>query len=109
MPEISNLPVTPEEQSAPARRADLRKHENFHSRFLEHDRTLIVYLPPGYDQSSCRYPVLYMHDGQNLFDPATAFAGEEWRVDDTGEELIATGIIEPLIIVGIYNTGEHRI
>ena len=70
----------------------------------------MVYLPPGYVEDTGRtYPVLYMHDGQNLFDPATAFGGNEWRLDDTAEELIERGAIEPLIIVGIYNTGEQRI
>jgi predicted alpha/beta superfamily hydrolase len=88
---------------------DVRTHENFHSRYLEHDRTVIVYLPPHYDPaSSDRYPVLYLHDGQNVFDRATSF-GEEWHVDESAENLIATGEIEPLIIVGIYNTGEHRL
>ena len=50
---------------------DVRKHDAFHSRYLEHDRTIIVYLPPGYDEESAeRYPVLYLHDGQNVFDRA---------------------------------------
>lgn len=109
MPDISNLPADSEQEAPPRRRTDLRKHEAFQSRFLEHDRTLIVYLPSGYEASARRYPVLYMHDGQNLFDPATAFAGEEWRVDETAESLIAAQLIEPVIVVGIYNTGEHRI
>ena len=56
-----------------------------------------------------RYPVLYLHDGQNLFDPATAFCGNDWGLDDVAEEMIGRGQIEPLIIVGIYNTGVHRI
>jgi len=50
-----------------------------------------------------------MHDGQNLFDPATAFAGNEWHVDEVAEQLIAEGKIQPLIIVGIYNTGRERV
>ena len=51
-----------------------------------------------------------MHDGQNLFEPETAFKkGEHWRVGETATELIEQGRIEPLIIVGIYNTGEARI
>ncbi|MEP6733763.1 MAG: alpha/beta hydrolase-fold protein [bacterium] len=88
---------------------DVRTHENFHSRFLEHDRTIIVYLPPNYDpESADRYPVLYLHDGQNVFDRATSF-GEEWHVDEAAELLINAGDIEPLIIVGIYNTGEFRL
>lgn len=88
---------------------DIRTHEGFHSQFLEHDRTVIVYLPPGYDASGAtRYPVLYLHDGQNVFDRATS-VGEEWRVDETAQELIESGKIQPLIVVGIWNTGVHRI
>ncbi len=73
---------------------------------LSHDA--IVYLPPDYNDTHCAYPVLYLHDGQNLFDPATAFAGNDWGLDDLAEELIQSGQIEPLIIVGIYNAGEKR-
>ena len=88
---------------------DIRTHPQFHSRYLELDRTVIVYLPPRYDaETADRYPVLYLHDGQNVFDRATAFC-EEWHVDESAENLIATGQIEPVIIVGIYNTGEHRL
>lgn len=88
---------------------DVRTHEGFHSRYLEHDRTIVVYLPPGYDaRSAVRYPVLYLHDGQNVFDRATS-VGEEWRVDEAAQELILAGEIQPLIVVGIYNTGVHRI
>jgi len=90
---------------------DLRKHPGFQSAFLEDARDLVVYLPPGYDhEPERRYPVLYLHDGQNLFEGATAFVpGQDWRVDDTAEALIRAGRVEPLIIVGIYNTGAHRI
>ena len=91
--------------------ATLHRHERFHSAFLPDDRDVLVWLPPGYDtESDHRYPVLYMHDGQNLFDPETAFQkGEHWRVGETAAELIAAGQLEPLIIVGISNTGEERI
>ena len=91
--------------------SQLRRHEQFHSEFLEHDRDVLVWLPPGYDADARtrRYPVLYMHDGQNLFEPETAFLkGEHWRVGETATELIEAGLIEPPIIVGIYNTGEMR-
>ncbi|MBI1765473.1 MAG: alpha/beta hydrolase [Acidobacteria bacterium] len=89
---------------------EFRYHENFASQFLGNQRTLIVYLPPGYDyEAERRYPVLYLHDGQNVFDRATAFMGQEWQVDETAQTLIEQGKIEPLIIVGIYNTGEQRI
>lgn len=88
---------------------DVRTHEAFHSRYLAHDRTVVVYLPPSYDaETADRYPVLYLHDGQNVFDRATSF-GEEWQVDESAQRLITAGEIEPLIIVGIYNTGEHRL
>ena len=90
--------------------AKLHRHEQFHSEFLEHDRDVLVWLPPGYIDAGPAYPVLYMHDGQNLFDPDTAFQqGEHWRVGETATALIEAGRIEPLIIVGIYNTGKARV
>ena len=90
---------------------DFRMHPDFESRFLPEKRNVLVYLPPEYEQSAARrYPVLYMHDGQNLFDGATAYVrGEDWCVDETVEKLIAAREIEPLIVVGIYNTGDHRL
>ena len=90
---------------------DIRMHRNFHSRFLSADRDIIVYLPPGYEQDKKRrYPVLYLHDGQNLFDGATSFIpGMEWRVDETAQALITASEIKPLIIVGIYNAGKDRV
>src|SRR5712664_159105 len=73
-------------------------HRNFHSRFLPRDRDIIVYLPPDYDkQLTTRYPVLYMQDGQNLFDAATSFfPGMERRLDERAQALIAEGAIQPL-------------
>ena len=69
----------------------------------------MVYLPPGYDSGGAPCSVLYLQDGQNLFDPGTAFGGQDWRVDVTADDLILRGAIEPLIVVGIYNTGVSRI
>ena len=87
-----------------------RLHQGFHSDLLGTPRDILIYLPPAYTVGgSERYPVLYMHDGQNLFDARTAFAGQPWNVDETAESLIRSGDVEPLIIVGIYNTGEGRI
>lgn len=84
-------------------------HSSFQSNFLKHRRDVIVYLPPGYhDSPDCRYPVCYLHDGQNLFDPATAFGGTDWQLHQTAEDLIDRREISPLIIVGINNTGEAR-
>ncbi|MGB8509779.1 MAG: alpha/beta hydrolase-fold protein [Pyrinomonadaceae bacterium] len=90
---------------------EFRTHAKFHSKFLPTDRDVLVYLPPGYEShKKMRYPVLYMHDGQNLFDGATSFIpGQEWRVDETAQALITSGAVEPLIIVGIYNTGKERV
>ena len=73
---------------------------------LGNRRDIQVYLPPSYETSSREYPVIYMHDGQNLFDPATAFA-VEWQVDDTFERLGPEGV--EAIVVAVPNMGEHRI
>ena len=74
---------------------------------LNRKRQVRLYLPPGYATSNKRYPVLYMHDAQNLFDDATAFAGE-WKVDETLDALAAEGKLE-LIVVGIDNGADKRI
>ncbi len=66
------------------------------------DRDLMIYLPPSYDTTDRHYPVLYMQDGQNLFDPALAFAGS-WRVD-LAMDHAATRRREG-IVVGIPNIG----
>jgi predicted alpha/beta superfamily hydrolase len=85
-------------------------HHGFHSRHLTADRDIIVYLPPDYETAEQRrYPVFYLHDGQNLFDAETAFLGQEWHADEIAEHLIHKGVIEPVIMVGIYNTGRHRV
>ncbi len=86
----------------------IRLHRDFTSRFVTEKRDVIVYLPPGYDSSpQLRHPVLYLHDGQNLFDSATAFGGNDWRLRETMEDLLQRGAIGPLIIVGIYNTPKR--
>jgi predicted alpha/beta superfamily hydrolase len=73
---------------------------------LQRQRALRLYLPPDYAQSGKRYPVIYMHDGQNLFDAATSYAGE-WEVDETLDALAAAGKLEA-IVVGVDNGGEQR-
>ena len=89
----------------------LQKHEQFRSKYLHNERDLIVYLPPGYEKQAWRhFSVLYLHDGQNLFDGTTSFIpGMDWHVGQTADSLIDAGEIEPLIVVGIYNTGKGRI
>jgi predicted alpha/beta superfamily hydrolase len=108
-PIITDNPSVP--VAAQSLRSRLRKHEQFGSRLLHQKRDFIVYLPPMYDaQPDRRYPVLFMQDGQNLFHPETSFIrGNYWHLGETADELVVTGQIEPLIIVGIYNTGVHRI
>ncbi|MCG3118225.1 MAG: putative protein YbbA [bacterium] len=83
----------------------LEYHRNFHSPLLGYSRDLIVWLPPHYAKETARrYPVIYAHDGQNLFDPATAFAGVDWQLHKAAETLILAQKIAPLIIVGLANT-----
>jgi predicted alpha/beta superfamily hydrolase len=74
---------------------------------LNNERDVLVYLPPDYYQSSRPYPVVYMHDGQNLFDSATSFGGQEWGVDETMERLSHEGM--PAIVVGLPHMGQDRI
>lgn len=90
---------------------ELHKHEKFRSRFLRNQRDLIVYLPSRYhEQPHRRFPVLYLQDGQNLFDAATSFVpGMDWHVGHTADDFILAGAVRPLIIVGIYNVGKSRV
>lgn len=83
--------------------------EAFRSDALDNWRDVHVYLPPGYDtDASRRYPVLYLHDGQNVFDTSTSFAGVEWGVDETAERLVHGGRIAPLMVVAIDHAGAGR-
>lgn len=70
-------------------------------------RRVIVWLPPGYSEHGPKYAVLYMHDGQNLFDKATAGYGMEWEVDEHLSKLIADHKVRPTIVVGIWNTPKR--
>ena len=90
---------------------NIELHKNFHSQFLPSARDIIVYLPPDYDRNETRhYPVLYMQDGQNIFDAATSFfAGKERHMDERAQSLISQDMVEPLIIVGIYSGGLARL
>jgi pullulanase len=88
---------------------DVRSLGEFTIPALDRKREVLIYLPPGYETDVHRhYPVMYMWDGQNLFDESTAFNGE-WRIDDTLERMIPTGELPPVIVVAIYNGGEHRL
>ena len=90
---------------------DLRLHE-FSSHIFRNTRFLRVWLPPGYDDPTSadrHYPVLYLNDGQNLFEAAISFTGVEWQVDETGDRLIREGVIPPMILVGLDNAGKDRL
>jgi predicted alpha/beta superfamily hydrolase len=72
-------------------------------------RNVDVWLPPGYGQDRTkRYPVLYMHDGQNLFDPATSYGNVDWAVDEVMTSLIEKGAVRAAIVVGVWNTNKRR-
>jgi predicted alpha/beta superfamily hydrolase len=82
----------------------LIRHANFISQFVP-ARHVDVWLPDNYDQQpETFYSVLYMHDGQNLFDPQTATNGETWGVAEALAQLMATNTVRPTIIVGIFNS-----
>jgi predicted alpha/beta superfamily hydrolase len=86
----------------------LRLHRRFPSKILGNRRDLVVWLPPGCDGRRRRHPVVYFQDGQNIFDPRTAFLGNAWDAGGAASRLIAAGEIEPPIMVGIYNMGFGR-
>lgn len=86
----------------------LHRHADLASAFVE-PRNVDVWLPPGYEaEPDRRYPVLYMHDGQNLFDPELAFGGVDWGLDEAVARLMQAGQIDGAIVVGIWNTGDDR-
>jgi enterochelin esterase-like enzyme len=90
---------------------DLRLHE-FRSRIFRNTRFLRVWLPAGYDDadnSERHYPVLYLNDGQNLFEASASFTGVEWQVDETADRLIRQGTVPPMIVVGLDNAGKDRL
>ena len=89
---------------------ELQLHE-LQSRIFRNTRMLRVWVPPGYgapENQSRHYPVFYLNDGQNLFDPATAYIGVDWQADEAADRLIRDGKIPPLIIVGIDNAQKDR-
>ncbi|MEA2162659.1 MAG: hypothetical protein QOK37_786 [Thermoanaerobaculia bacterium] len=93
------------------RRGTLDHIRGFHSEILSNDRDITIYLPPGYQEhDGVRYPVLYMHDGQNLFEAERAFIpGQHWRLAEAADEVIDQRTARPMIIVAIDNTGPSRI
>ena len=93
---------------APRITGDYRIHDAVHSEFLALDRKVIVWLPPSYaTDTERRYPVLYMHDGQQIFDPQTSTHGRDWEVDEWCTKLIADGKLQEIIVVGAYCTANR--
>lgn len=92
----------------PPTHGTLQLVEKFKSPQLGNERTLRIYLPPSYGSDTRRrYPVLYMHDGQNLFDAKTASYGTEWNIDEVADRLVRQGDMEEVIVVGIDNTTDR--
>lgn len=112
MPKSSQLEAQPAPvrvSHSPSVVGDLRLHP-FRGRIFRTPRMLRVWLPPGYDEpvnAQRHYPVLYLNDGQNLFDEATSFAGE-WHADAAADRLIKESAIPPVILVGIDNATRER-
>jgi len=107
----SKIAPQPEFLRATGATGDLRLHK-FRSRIFRNTRFVRIWLPPGYDDTANQgqnYPVLYLNDGQNLFEASTAFGGVEWQVDEAADRLIRENAVPPMIIVGIDNMGKDRI
>ena len=103
-------PLASDSEDSPDLAGELRLHE-LPSRIFRNTRRLRVWLPPGYsapENQGRHYPVFYLQDGQNLFDPATAYIGVDWQVDEAADRLIRESKIPPLIIVGIDNAQKER-
>jgi enterochelin esterase-like enzyme len=110
MSEATQSSPEPSLAAHPQVTGDLRLHE-FRSTIFRNTRMLRVWLPPRYEaaeNSTRHYPVLYLNDGQNLFERATAYTGVEWGVDETADRLIRQEEVSPLVIVGIDNAQDDR-
>ena len=70
-------------------------------------RTVQIWLPPGYATSKQRYPVLYLHDGQNVYDTPSPFSGKSWEVHRALDRLIAANTVRPAILVAVWNTDNR--
>jgi predicted alpha/beta superfamily hydrolase len=91
--------------------SQLITHNDFQSLALGANRPVIVYLPPSYRSDTRRqFPLLILHDGQNVFDGRTSYVpGQYWRVREAADDLLERRRIEPLIIAAVYHGGEKRI
>jgi enterochelin esterase-like enzyme len=102
-------PATAQSQTGPAPHVSAGKIVDlgvFKSKYAD-PRRVVVWLPSGYSAHGPKYAVLYMHDGQNLFDTATAGYGMEWQIDENLDRLIRENKVRPTIVVGIWNTPKR--
>jgi predicted alpha/beta superfamily hydrolase len=84
--------------------------ENFYSEILNNLRNIRIYLPPSYlIQKHKHYPVLYVHDGQNVFEGKKSYSGESWNLHQMTDQLIKENMIEEIIIVAVDNMEEERL
>ncbi len=96
-------------EDVPDLQGSLKYYLDFESQFLEVPRHVVVWMPPGYaEHPEQRYPVLYMHDGENLFDPRLSSFGVDWGMDEATTKLINEGKIPPIIIVGTFSTKDRE-
>lgn len=94
----------------PEEKIDIKIIDNFKSEVLENSRKIRIYLPPSYEKRKNKYyPVLYVHDGQNVFYGKESFSGESWNLHQTAEKLIKKNLIEEIIIVAADNMEEERL
>jgi predicted alpha/beta superfamily hydrolase len=99
-----------ENRRAAIRPGRLERINGFESNLLGNAREITIYLPAGYDDSTQRYPVLYMQDGQNLFDAERAYIpGQHWRLKEAADAAIGERSAAPMIIVGVDHAGIGRI
>jgi predicted alpha/beta superfamily hydrolase len=86
----------------------VEREGQFHSNVLDNDRGIWIYTPPSYDENPRQtYPVVYMHDGQNLFSDASSFGGVSWNVGGAMDDGIASGAIPEAIVIGIENNADR--
>ena len=90
-----------------AQTQDSKKYRDFKSKYVD-PRNVDIWFPPSYETSpNKKYPVLYMHDGQSLFEPGRSLSGEEWEVDEMMTKLIKESKIKEAIVVAIWNTPKR--
>ncbi len=92
-----------------AGRSRITPRRSFYAQTLGRNLETRIYLPPGYDENTLkRFPVIYMHDGRNLFFPEEAYLGREWQIDETLDRLDTMNIIDQVIVVGLHTTSRMQ-